>query len=46
MARCEVCGNECDKSFEVIAAGRDTPLTALNARFKRSLQPVNTAAAR
>jgi hypothetical protein len=46
MAQCEVCGNDYDKSFELIAAGAVTPLTASNVRFRLSLPSVNTADAR
>jgi len=45
MAKCEVCGNEYDKAFELIAAGRGTHLTALSARFRRLRRFVNIASA-
>jgi hypothetical protein len=36
MASCEVCGNEYDKAFELIAAGRKHTFDSSNARFKLS----------
>ncbi len=43
MAKCEVCGNEYDKSFEVIAAGARHTFDSLSVRSRRWLRSANTA---
>ena len=45
MARCEQCGNDYDKSFEVTMGGRTIDFDSSNARSRRSRPPAPIAAA-
>ena len=40
-AVCEVCGNDYDKAFEIVAAGETHPSTASSAPSTRSRRPAH-----
>jgi hypothetical protein len=46
MARCETCGNDYDKAFEIILAGESHYLTALNVQFTYWRQSARIAVVR